>query len=103
MFRQSSASWPTPNQSTLSRFKQVENTNYVVELTNQNRMHFLAIQSADIIDAFKTLVLRLAINETCPHRDGPTQPHKKANLVLKKNGNTEKSLRIELQNHRFES
>ncbi|KAG1864947.1 hypothetical protein DFJ58DRAFT_743376 [Suillus subalutaceus] len=82
----------TPNESTLSHFKQAENTNFV---------------DADIIDALKTLVLatvesfihnahlcdsihfftgwilRLVAlssrpaNQTCPHRDGPTQPHKK--------------------------
>ncbi|KAG2036611.1 hypothetical protein BDR03DRAFT_982893 [Suillus americanus] len=40
---------------------QAENTNYAVELTNQKRMHFLAIQGTDIVDALKTLVL--ATNE----------------------------------------
>ncbi|KAG0697897.1 calponin homology domain-containing protein [Suillus ampliporus] len=50
----------TPNQSTLSRFKQVENTNYAVELGKQNGMHLVGIQGADIVDASKTLVLGLA-------------------------------------------
>lgn len=49
----------TPNQSTLSRFKQVENTNYVVELGKQHGMHLVGIQGADIVDGSKTLVLGL--------------------------------------------
>lgn len=49
----------TPNQSTLSRFKAVENTNYAVELGKQNRMHLVGIQGADIVDGRKTLVLGL--------------------------------------------
>jgi plastin-1 len=49
----------TPNQSTLSRFKAVENTNYVVDLGKQNGMHLVGIQGADIVDRNKTLVLGL--------------------------------------------
>lgn len=49
----------TPNQSKLSRFKQVENTNYVVELGKQNGMHLVGIQGADIVDGSKTLILGL--------------------------------------------
>lgn len=49
----------TPNQSTLSRFKQVENTNYAVELGKQNGMHLVGIQGADIVDGTRTLVLGL--------------------------------------------
>lgn len=49
----------TPNQSTLSRFKCVENTNYVVDLGKQNGMHLVGIQGADIVDGNKTLVLGL--------------------------------------------
>ncbi|KAG9311788.1 calponin homology domain-containing protein [Chiua virens] len=49
----------TPNQSTLSRFKQVENTNYAVELGKQNGMHLVGIQGADIVDGRRTLVLGL--------------------------------------------
>jgi plastin-1 len=49
----------TPNQSTLSRFKQVENTNYVVELGKQSGMHLVGIQGSDIVDGSKTLVLGL--------------------------------------------
>lgn len=49
----------TPNQSKLSKFKQVENTNYVVELGKQNGMHLVGIQGSDIVDANKTLVLGL--------------------------------------------
>ena len=49
----------TPNQSTLSRFKAVENTNYAVELARQNGLHMVGIQGADIVDGKKTLVLGL--------------------------------------------
>jgi plastin-1 len=49
----------TPNQSTLSRFKAVENTNYSVELAKQSGMHMVGIQGADIVDGNKTLVLGL--------------------------------------------
>ena len=49
----------TPNQSTLSRFKQVENTNYAVELAKQNGMHLVGVQGSDIVDGNKTLVLGL--------------------------------------------
>ena len=49
----------TPNQSTLSRFKRVENCNYSVELGKQNGMHLVGIQGADIVDGSKTLVLGL--------------------------------------------
>ncbi|CCM00796.1 uncharacterized protein FIBRA_02838 [Fibroporia radiculosa] len=49
----------TPNQSKLSRFKQVENCNYSVELAKQNGMHMVGIQGADIVDGTKTLVLGL--------------------------------------------
>ncbi|KAF8649506.1 hypothetical protein AX16_005758 [Volvariella volvacea WC 439] len=49
----------TPNQSKLSRFKQVENTNYAVDLAKQNGMHMVGIQGADIVDAKRTLVLGL--------------------------------------------
>jgi plastin-1 len=47
----------TPNQSTLSRFKQVENTNYCIELGKQNGMSLVGIQGSDIVDRNKTLVL----------------------------------------------
>jgi plastin-1 len=49
----------TPNQSKLSRFKAVENTNYAVDLGKQNGMHLVGIQGADIVDGSKTLVLGL--------------------------------------------
>jgi plastin-1 len=49
----------TPNQSTLSRFKAVENTNYAVDLAKQSRMHMVGIQGADIVDGNRTLVLGL--------------------------------------------
>ncbi|KAF8962276.1 Ca2+-binding actin-bundling protein [Flammula alnicola] len=49
----------TPNQSTLSRFKAVENTNYAVDLAKQNGLHMVGIQGADIVDGKKTLVLGL--------------------------------------------
>ncbi len=47
------------NKPTLSRFKSVENTNYVVQLGQQNNMHLVGIQGADIVDGKKTLVLGL--------------------------------------------
>jgi plastin-1 len=49
----------TPNQGGLSRFKMVENTNYVVDLAKQNGMHMVGIQGADIVDGTKKLVLGL--------------------------------------------
>ncbi|GJE86676.1 calponin homology domain-containing protein [Phanerochaete sordida] len=49
----------TPNQSTLSRFKQVENCNYVIDLGRQNGMHLVGVQGSDIVDAQRTLVLGL--------------------------------------------
>ncbi|KAH6891844.1 fimbrin [Coprinopsis sp. MPI-PUGE-AT-0042] len=49
----------SPNQGQLSRFKCVENTNYVVDLGKQNGMHLVGIQGADIVDGRKTLVLGL--------------------------------------------
>lgn len=49
----------TPNQSTLSRFKQVENCNYAVELSKQNGMHLVGVQGSDIVDGTRTLVLGL--------------------------------------------
>lgn len=49
----------TPNQSKLSRFKAVENTNYAVDLAKQNGMHMVGIQGADIVDGSRTLVLGL--------------------------------------------
>ncbi|TFK41743.1 calponin homology domain-containing protein [Crucibulum laeve] len=49
----------TATQSKLSRFKAVENTNYVVDLAKQNGMHLVGIQGADIVDGRKTLVLGL--------------------------------------------
>jgi plastin-1 len=49
----------TPNQAQLSRFKAVENTNYVVELAKNNGMHLVGIQGSDIVDAKRTLVLGL--------------------------------------------
>ncbi|GJJ07796.1 hypothetical protein Clacol_002001 [Clathrus columnatus] len=43
----------------LTRFKAVENTNYVVDLASQNKLHMVGVQGADIVDANKTLVLGL--------------------------------------------
>lgn len=48
-----------PNQGKLSRFKAVENTNYLVDLAKNNGMHLVGIQGADIVDAKRTLVLGL--------------------------------------------
>ena len=49
----------TPNQSNLSRFKQVENCNYAIELGKQNGMHLVGVQGSDIVDGTRTLVLGL--------------------------------------------
>ncbi|KAF5336802.1 hypothetical protein D9758_015852 [Tetrapyrgos nigripes] len=49
----------TANQSKLTRFKSVENTNYAVDLAKQHGMHMVGIQGADIVDGAKTLVLGL--------------------------------------------
>ncbi|CCU98319.1 unnamed protein product [Malassezia sympodialis ATCC 42132] len=43
----------------LSRFKMVENTNYVIDLAKANNMHIVGIQGADITDGAKTLTLGL--------------------------------------------
>jgi plastin-1 len=62
----------TPNQSKLSRFKAVENTNYAVDLGKQNGMHLVGIQGADIVDGSKTLVLGLVwqlMRYVCPSSD----------------------------------
>jgi len=49
-----------PKEGTaLSRFKMVENTNYVIELAKANNMHIVGIQGADITDGAKTLTLGL--------------------------------------------
>ncbi|KIY48420.1 hypothetical protein FISHEDRAFT_73617 [Fistulina hepatica ATCC 64428] len=48
-----------PMQPKVSRFKAVENTNYVVDLAKQNGMHMVGIQGADIVDGKRTLVLGL--------------------------------------------
>lgn len=49
----------TANQSKLTRFKAVENTNYAVDLATQNKMHMVGVQGADIVDGTRTLVLGL--------------------------------------------
>ncbi|GAA5907788.1 hypothetical protein JCM6882_004557 [Rhodosporidiobolus microsporus] len=41
----------------LSRFKAVENTNYVLDLATQNHMHIVGIQGADLVDGQRTLTL----------------------------------------------
>lgn len=71
----------TPNQSKLSRFKQVENCNYAVDLAKQNGMHLVGIQGADIVDGTKTLVLglvwqlmRLSITKTLTAISGKGRP-----------------------------
>jgi len=71
----------TPNQSNLSRFKQVENCNYSVELAKQNGMHMVGIQGADIVDGSKTLVLglvwqlmRMNITKTLSSLSGQGRP-----------------------------
>lgn len=49
---------PVPHAG-LSRFKAVENTNYVVELSKGNGMHIVGIQGSDIVDGRLKLVLGL--------------------------------------------
>ncbi len=49
----------TPDQSTLSHFKAVDSTNYAEELAKQNSLHMVGIESDDIGDGKKTLVLGL--------------------------------------------
>lgn len=49
---------PVPHAG-LSRFKAVENTNYVVELAKGNGMHIVGIQGSDIVDGRIKLVLGL--------------------------------------------
>ena len=48
-----------PNQSTLTRSKKVESTNYVVELGKQSGMVPVGIQGFDIVDANRTWALEL--------------------------------------------
>jgi plastin-1 len=43
----------------MSRFKQVENTNYAVDLAKSNHLHMVGIQGADIVDGTRTLTLGL--------------------------------------------
>jgi len=71
----------TPNQSKLSRFKQVENCNYAVDLAKQNGLHMVGIQGADITDGTKTLVLglvwqlmRMSITKTLTSISGKGRP-----------------------------
>ena len=40
----------TPDQSTLSHFKDVDSTNYAEELAKQNSLHMVGIESDDIVD-----------------------------------------------------
>jgi plastin-1 len=50
---------PPAHGGELSRFKAVENTNYVVELGKQNRFSLVGIQGADITDGQRTLTLAI--------------------------------------------
>ncbi|KAH9940705.1 calponin homology domain-containing protein [Amylocystis lapponica] len=81
----------TPNQSKLSRFKQVENCNYAVDLAKQNGMHMVGIQGADIVDGTKTLVLglvwqlmRMNITKTLTALSNDTEILKWANTTAQK-------------------
>jgi plastin-1 len=71
----------TPNQSKLSRFKCVENCNYSVALAQNNGLHMVGIQGADIVDGSKTLVLglvwqlmRMSITKTLTSLSGKGRP-----------------------------
>ena len=58
--RPGSVEWKQVNKKTpLSRFKKVENTNYVVTLGKSFRFSLVGIQGADITDGSKTLTLGL--------------------------------------------
>ncbi|KAF5349265.1 hypothetical protein D9756_009381 [Leucocoprinus leucothites] len=88
----------TPNQSTLSRFKAVENTNYAVELGKQNRMHLVGIQGADIVDGRKTLVLglvwqlmRMSITKTLSQLSGGGRPLSDTDLLKWANSTVQKA------------
>jgi plastin-1 len=50
---------PPAHGGEMSRFKAVENTNYVIELGKQNRFSLVGIQGADITDGQRTLTLGL--------------------------------------------
>ncbi|KAK7888023.1 fimbrin [Exophiala xenobiotica] len=50
---------PPAHGGEMSRFKMVENTNYVVELGKQNRFSLVGIQGADLTDGQRTLTLGL--------------------------------------------
>ncbi|KAI1004885.1 Fimbrin [Podosphaera aphanis] len=59
-----SVNWRHVNKSSsnggeISRFKAVENTNYVIELGKQNRFSLVGVQGADITDGQRTLTLGL--------------------------------------------
>ncbi|KAI0064997.1 fimbrin [Artomyces pyxidatus] len=88
----------TPNQSTLSRFKQVENTNYAVELGKQNGMHLVGIQGSDIVDGSKTLVLglvwqlmRMNITKTLTSLSGQGRPISDTEMLKWANATAQKS------------
>ena len=52
--------WKKVNRSSnLSRFKQVENTNYAIAIGKELRFTLVNIQGADICDGTKTLILGL--------------------------------------------
>ncbi|KAI5982768.1 calponin homology domain-containing protein [Pisolithus albus] len=86
-----------PNQSTLSRFKQVENTNYAVELGKQNGMHLVGIQGSDIVDGQKTLVLglvwqlmRMNITKTLTSLSGSGRPMSDTEMLKWANNTAQK-------------
>lgn len=86
-----------PNQSTLSRFKQVENTNYAVELGKQNGMHLVGIQGSDIVDGQKTLVLglvwqlmRMNITKTLTSLSGSGRPMSDTEMLKWANSTAQK-------------
>lgn len=86
-----------PNQSSLSRFKQVENTNYAVELGKQNGMHLVGIQGSDIVDGQKTLVLglvwqlmRMNITKTLTSLSGSGRPMNDTEMLKWANNTAQK-------------
>ncbi|KAI6139858.1 calponin homology domain-containing protein [Pisolithus thermaeus] len=86
-----------PNQSSLSRFKQVENTNYAVELGKQNGMHLVGIQGSDIVDGQKTLVLglvwqlmRMNITKTLTSLSGSGRPMSDTEMLKWANSTAQK-------------
>ena len=82
----------------LSRFKMVENTNYVIELAKAKGMHIVGIQGADITDGNRTLtlglvwqVMRLNITKTLASLDSTGRSVSDQDMVQWANGVLQKA------------